>query len=238
MTQPANYLKEAYRLGPRLYDDGCPVGAALNLVGDRWTLSLLKELQLGARRFSDLRSSLPGLSARALSLRLGQLEERELVAQVRLLSPVSVNVYQPTERAICARPIIVELVRWAISRGAFDPAQSRSGSSLAMSLLALFQSEEVQDLKAGVKFVSPESNFGIRVNDGIPSISTDDLDGWDAEISGPVALLAGYLFSGSDLDHFLGWKEFNCIGDMDLIESLPSWFAQPNVTPAGISPTV
>lgn len=227
----SDYLKEAYRLGPRQYDGSCPVGSALNLLGDRWTLSLLKEMQFGARRFSDLKSSLPGLSARALSLRLGQLEDRGLVTQVRLSSPTSVNVYQLTDRGLRTRAIIVELVRWAVASGDFDPADSSSSSSLAMSLLALFQPKEQLPQKASIRFVSAELNFALRISDGTATIVIDDQKPSDAEIAGPVPALAGYLFGKSGSVPKFGHKWFNCRGDRELIENLPLWFNRSTALP-------
>jgi len=227
----SDYLKEAYRLGPRQYDGSCPVGSALNLLGDRWTLSLLKELQFGGRRFSDLKGSLPGLSARALSLRLGQLEERGLVTQTRLSSPASVNVYQLTDRGMRTRALIVELVRWAVVTGAFDPSVSSSGSSLAVSLLALFQPGEHQRQHARIRFVSPELKFVLHISEGTATISTDDQEPSDAEIIGPVAALASYVFGDFGPVPKFGQKWFNCTGDRQLIENLPLWFARFNRSP-------
>jgi DNA-binding HxlR family transcriptional regulator len=223
-----DYLKDAYRLGPRQYDGSCPVGSALNLLGDRWTLSLLKELQFGARRFSDLKGSLPGLSARALSLRLGQLEDRELVTQVRLFSPTSVNVYQLTDRGLRTRPIIVEMVRWAVASGAFDPAGSSSSSSLAMSLLALFQPNALLPQNANIRFVSPELTFTLHISDGMAAITINDHEPSGAEMAGSVPALAGYIFGYPgpvpNIDH----KWLNCRGDRELIENLPLWFDRSN----------
>lgn len=222
-----DYLKEAYRLGPRQYDGSCPVGSALNLLGDRWTLSLLKEMQFGARRFSDLKSSLPGLSARALSLRLGQLEERDLVTQARLVSPNSINVYQLTDRGLCTRPIIVELVRWAASCGTFDPAHSKSGSSLATSLLAQLQPRAHVPQNASIRFVSPDLTFSLGISAGMATISCDDEEAADAAIAGPVPAIAGYIFGNSGPVPKFGQKWFSCSGDRQMIENLPSWFARP-----------
>ena len=225
----SDYLREANRLGPRQYDGSCPVGSALNLVGDRWTLSLLKELQFGARRFSDLRGSLPGLSARALSLRLDQLEDRKLVTQVRLNSSTSVNLYQLTERGLCTRSLIIELVRWSVACGAYEPALASSGSSLAISLLAMFRPQEQLPQNARIRFVGPELSFALRISDGNATISIENHGDWDAEIAGPVPLLARYVFGKTSPAQMVGQKPFKWCGDQDLIDVLPSWFAAPTV---------
>ena len=80
----------------RRYDDACGTAHGLELIGERWALLVLRELMLGARRFSDLRADLPGISANVLTQRLSELEERGLVRRRKLPPPASVQVYEAT----------------------------------------------------------------------------------------------------------------------------------------------
>ena len=93
-------LEKVIKIGPtdakRRYDDACGTAHALELIGDRWTLLVLRELMLGSRRFSRLRGDLPGISANVLTQRLSELEERGLARRVRLPPPASVQVYEAT----------------------------------------------------------------------------------------------------------------------------------------------
>src|SRR6201990_164332 len=79
--------------GKRSYEDACGLAHALDLVGERWALLVMRELFWGPRRFSDLRSSLPGLSANVLTQRLEGLEASGIVVKRKLAPPASVQVY-------------------------------------------------------------------------------------------------------------------------------------------------
>src|SRR5215207_2665468 len=81
----------------RRYDDACGLAHALELVGERWAMLVLRELAYGPRRFSELRTDLQGISANVLSQRLSELEARGLVRKTRLPPPASVQVYQATD---------------------------------------------------------------------------------------------------------------------------------------------
>lgn len=223
----ATSLKGVYRLGPRQYGDSCPVGSALNLIGDRWTLPLLKEMQFGDRRFSDLMDSLPGLSARALSLRLTQLEERQLVVRARLPDYATINVYRLTERGRRIRTMVVEIVRWAVECGVFDPSDVRSGSSLAVSLLAMFRGEEFSPARVRIAFLGPQMGFALEVQGKAASVSHIDPSDADLQIWGSVGALANYLFGRASLQQLVDSRGLNYAGDHDLMQRLPDWFTRP-----------
>src|SRR3954463_8616315 len=80
----------------RWYDDACGTALALELVGERWSLLIVRELMYGGRRFSELRASLPGISANVLTQRLEGLESTGVLARRKLPSPASVQIYELT----------------------------------------------------------------------------------------------------------------------------------------------
>ena len=81
----------------RVYDDACGTAHALELIGERWALLVMRELLLEPRRFSDLRAELPAISGNVLTQRLTELESRGLVRRRKLPPPASVQVYEATE---------------------------------------------------------------------------------------------------------------------------------------------
>ena len=85
----------------------------MELVGERWALLVVRELMFGARRFSDLRANLPGISAKVLTERLAGLEEAGVLNRRKLPPPVSAQVYELTEWGYRAEPLVQELGRWA-----------------------------------------------------------------------------------------------------------------------------
>jgi DNA-binding HxlR family transcriptional regulator len=96
------------------YAQFCPVARAVELVGERWTLLVGRELLIGPQRFSDLLRRLPGLSSSVLAERLASLEERGLVRRRELPPPAPALVYELTEAGLGLKPVIYELARFGL----------------------------------------------------------------------------------------------------------------------------
>lgn len=122
----------------RTYEDSCGVAHALELVGERWALLVVRELMLGAKRFGDIKDGLPGISANVLSHRLDELERAGLVVRRKLPKPASVWVYDLTPWARDLEPIMHTIGRWA----ARDPEHRKDlhfgTTSLILSLRTNF----------------------------------------------------------------------------------------------------
>jgi DNA-binding HxlR family transcriptional regulator len=96
----------------RSYDQYCPVGRALDTVGERWTLLIVRELLAGPRRYTDLHADLPGVSTDVLAARLKELEADGLVTRRRLPAPGSAQVYELTARGRGLLPVLAALAEW------------------------------------------------------------------------------------------------------------------------------
>ena len=96
----------------RSYRDACPIARALDAIGERWALLVVRELLLGAQRFSDLRRALPGASSNMLTDRLRELEGRGLVGRRTLPPPAASSVYELTERGRELEPVLDALGAW------------------------------------------------------------------------------------------------------------------------------
>src|ERR671925_430431 len=108
----------------RTYGDRCGVARALDLVGERWALLVVRELLLGPKRFTDLRSGLPHVSPDVLSQRLRELEESGMVRRGKLPPPAGSRIYELTERGRQLEPAILELGRFG-SVAPFPPGEDR-----------------------------------------------------------------------------------------------------------------
>src|SRR4051795_6863651 len=97
----------------RSYEDACAAAHALDLVGERWALLVMRELMLGPKRFSDLRANLPGISANVLTQRLEGLESAGVLVRRRLPPPAGSQVYELTDWGYESAPIFQALGRWA-----------------------------------------------------------------------------------------------------------------------------
>ncbi|MFL6754336.1 MAG: winged helix-turn-helix transcriptional regulator, partial [Sphingomicrobium sp.] len=114
---------------------------ALDLLGERWAMLVLRELAYGPRRFSELKADLSGISANVLTQRLAELEARGIVRKVKLPPPASVQVYEATDWGLEAVPIIASLGRWAARSPLHDPTLRMSHVSVIMSLQTLISPE-------------------------------------------------------------------------------------------------
>jgi DNA-binding HxlR family transcriptional regulator len=98
----------------RSYGDACPIARALDVVGERWALLMVRELLLGPQRFSDLRRALPGASSNLVSDRLRELGERGVVKRHRLPPPAGSAVYQLSPWGRELEPIVLALGEWGM----------------------------------------------------------------------------------------------------------------------------
>src|SRR5213076_1486222 len=96
----------------RTYGESCAASHALDLVGERWALLVVRELLLGPKRFTDLRAGLPRVTPDVLSQRLRDLEADGVLRHTRLPRPASTQVYELTARGQELEPVIIELGRW------------------------------------------------------------------------------------------------------------------------------
>src|SRR3954447_23862520 len=98
--------------GKRTYGDRCGIARALDAVGERWALLVVRELLLGPKRFTDLRAGLPGASPNVLAQRLRELEAAGVVERQTLPPPAAAQVYALTARGAALEPVILALGRW------------------------------------------------------------------------------------------------------------------------------
>ncbi|MET8128538.1 helix-turn-helix domain-containing protein [Streptomyces sp. NPDC005065] len=96
----------------RSYDQFCATARALDSVGDRWTLLIVRELLAGPSRYTDLHADLPGVSTDVLASRLKDMEQSGLATRRRLPPPAAASVYQLTERGHALLPVLAALAEW------------------------------------------------------------------------------------------------------------------------------
>lgn len=187
----------------RRYDDACGTAHALELIGERWALLVLRELMLGPRRFSELKADLPGISANVLSQRLAELEQRGLVVRKRLPPPASVQVYDATEWGREAEAIVQALGRWAARSPRHDPTLPISGVSILLSFRTMIDERQATGLDARVGFEFGHDLYVARVRKGrikVARASETDIADSDVVISGAPAALAAIVYGGQPLD--------------------------------------
>jgi DNA-binding HxlR family transcriptional regulator len=200
------------------------VARALDLVGERWTLLVVRELLFGPKRFSDLVRGLPGMSQNVLSQRLRELGAAGLVERRRLGPPVSGQVYELTERGAALRPVVIELARW----GSRIPTTSRADLSvdaLALALLTTFDPDGAEDVR--VALVLGDDRFVAEVADGRLDIARDPATPADAEVVTDAAALRAVVFGGRPLAEAVAAGDAQVRGDAEKAARFLARFPRP-----------
>lgn len=173
------------------YQDACGTAFAMELVGERWSMLIIRELMLGGRRFSDLRVSLPGISAKVLTERLAGLEQAGVLAKRKLPPPAAAQVYELTEWGYLAEPAIQELGRWAARSPDHNPQLPLSPVSFMLSLRTMIDHEAARLVDGTVGFTVSGESFLAELKDGkmpVRRVEPGDADVW-FEADEPLPLL-------------------------------------------------
>jgi DNA-binding HxlR family transcriptional regulator len=184
----------------RRYDDACGLAHAMELLGERWAMLVLRELAYGPRRFSDLKADLQGISANVLTQRLTELEARGLVRKVKLPPPASVQVYEATAWGLEAVPLIASLGRWAARSPLHDPELRMSHVSLIMSLQTLISAERAEGLDARIGFRLGDVAYVTRVHDGRLDVERGGCEDCDVTFIGPPSAVAAVIHGGAPFE--------------------------------------
>ena len=201
----------------------------MELLGERWALLIVRELMLGARRFSDLRASLPGLSAKVLTERLESLEEAGVLIRRMLPPPGKVQVYELTEWGRAAEPLIEELGRWTAKSSGHDPLLPLSPVSLMLSLRTMADYARTGSIPGRIGFVIGDESFVAQSGPGELPIRRGEVDGAEAVFRAPVAsAIAAGIYAGvlwSELEAEAG---VSIEGDRALAMRFVSLFSLPD----------
>jgi DNA-binding HxlR family transcriptional regulator len=184
--------------GKRSYDDACGLAHALELIGERWALLVMRELMFGPRRFSELKADLPGISANVLTQRLAELEDRGLVRRTRLPPPASVQVYEATEWGLEAAPVLRQLGKWAVRGLCHDPGRPVSPVSIMMSMQTMFDAGRAGDFAARAGFRFGETTYVADVREGRIHVLRGPLDRCDFVVTAAPEEVAGALWRRAD----------------------------------------
>lgn len=179
----------------RSYEQFCTLATALDIVGERWTLLLVRELMLGPRRFTDLLDGLPGIGRNLLAARLRHLEAEGLVRRATLPPPAASQVYELTEDGAALGPAMAELARWGVERlGERRPEQTFRPAWGMFPLSYTADREAARDLDETWEFRVDEATFTLRVRDGRVIPRTGPAEDPDLVVEMDTDTLAG-LFS-------------------------------------------
>ena len=145
------------------YGQYCPVAHALDQIGDRWALLIVRELMLGQRRFTDLADALPGIGSNILTARLRSLDSAGIVRRTKLPPPLGVTVYELTADGRALEPVLGALAQW----GATTLGAPSAGDCWSMyAVHARFRPELAVDGVYEIRFAEDEVMSADRCRTG------------------------------------------------------------------------
>ena len=213
--------------GRRWYEDACAAAHALDLVGERWALLVMRELMFGPRRFGGLRASLPGISANTLTQRLEGLEAAGVLVRGKLPPPAAAQVYELTAWGYAAEPIFQALGRWAVRSPAHDPSLPFSAASFLLSLRTMLDPARAQGIDARIGFRLGAETFLGHLADGRIEITSGPLGKADLILAGEPPVLAGAIYGGQSLAALEAAGVLQVEGDRALAEYFTTLFPLP-----------
>lgn len=190
-------------MGVRLYDQYCPLAKTLDVVGDRWTFLIVRELAIRPCRYTDLRDGLPGIATNLLADRLRSLETSGVVTSEVAPPPVATTLYRLTNWGEELVPVLDGLARWGArlmgERKATDQFRPRW---LVLPLRALLDPLAVpHDLGPLTVVVEVDGeSLTIRVDDGQVAVDSGDADEPDLRIVGGPDIVFALVTGELDLD--------------------------------------
>jgi DNA-binding HxlR family transcriptional regulator len=213
--------------GKRTYGDRCGIARALDMVGERWALLVVRELLLGPKRFTDLRAGLPHVSADILAQRLRELEQSGVVRRGKLPPPAGSRIYELTERGLALEAVVLELGRWG-SVSPFPPGEAEIGTdALVIALMSLFAPGASDGFDASFELRFGEERFDVRVADGELAAARGAADAPRAVIAGDPGALATVLWHGRALEDAEAAGQLVVEGDRRAAKRLLTLFPLP-----------
>lgn len=201
----------------------------MELVGERWSLMIIRELMFGPRRFSDLRARLLGISAKVLTERLASLEEVGALKREKLPPPAAVQVYALTPWGQAAEPAIQELGRWAAMHSGHDPLLPLSPVSLMLSMRTMFNPAKAVGMRARIGFDVAGEQFLAALANGELAIRRGHATQGQAIFRAPDAsVLAGLLYAELPPEQIEKEAGLVIEGDRDLALRYADIFALPD----------
>lgn len=185
--------------GQRTYGDPCGIARALDVVGERWALLVVRELLLGPKRFTDLKAHLPGIATDVLSQRLRQLQQAGVLQQTSLPAPASGRAYALTDRGRDLAPVLHALGRWGSQESLVAARHEMTVDAFGVALSTIFDTTQAQGMDATVALVVDGEPLVAQVHDGVLDLHRGVAEQPDARIEASVAALREVLWRGRPL---------------------------------------
>ena len=211
----------------RSYDDGCAFAQALDLVGERWALLIVRELMFGPKRFTDLKQDLPGIATNVLTQRLLGLEEAGVLQQVDLPRPARGKAYALTPWGLAFREPLRVMGAWASRSPQLRFEHRLSAAAAMLSLGSMFDPERAGNLRVAVDLRLPDGDFAVCVQDGQLTVDPGRNLAPDCIVAGDQNALLPVLYAGKPVEAALEDGSLKIEGDTGALERWARVFRTP-----------
>ncbi len=214
------------RAAGRSYRQYCAVARGLDLVGERWTLLIARDLLTGPKRYVDLLAGLPGIGTNLLATRLRELEEQGLIVRRVLPPPAGSTVYELTEVGQALEPVVTALGRWGHRfLGARREGEFLSPNAYLLAMRAAFRPEAAADLRETYELRVGKQVFTARVADGRCTTNEGQPADPDVVLIMEVSTLSALLHGEVSPDEALACGRVMVKGDAAALERFVHLFA-------------
>ncbi len=202
------------------YDEGCLAAHALNLIGDRWALLVVRELLLSPKRFQQVRAGVPGITAGVLTRRLKQLGQAGIINHDARL-----GIYSLTEAGLGLRPVIIALCEWGVRQPGHDPKRFISPTSLMISMTCM-TTDAAHGKTVDAGFDMGAEQFVMRLTgDGVPRPEVVEQAHGDFVLSGNGNTLAMAVYGPAPVAHLVSEGVIGLSGDEQVAQQFVDLFA-------------
>ncbi len=206
-------------MSPREYGQSCSLAGALDRIGERWTLLIVRELMLGPMRFSALVRSVGGAPTDILTKRLRELERNGIVERRELDPPASASVYELTELGRGLERPMLELSRWGMGLQKLADVVDLAPSSLPNAIRVMLHPPA--DFRLTLALHSGGESYGVRIADGRSEATRGAPAGAGLSLSGtPIGVVASLVAEE-------GEEGVEIEGDRELLAELRSMVVIP-----------
>lgn len=211
----------------RTYEDGCATAHALDLIGERWALLVVRELILGPKRFTDLRAGLPSISPNVLSQRLEELEQAGIVHRRKLPPPAAAWVYELTPWGLELEKVIMSLGRWGARSPSLMQGYPLSVDALVLSFRTMFSTEAAGDFTATIELRIGEDRFQAEIANGEMDLNRGAATKPDAILEASPEALIGVVYAGRKFGEAVKAGEIKVDGDKSVAKRFTTLFPLP-----------
>ena len=211
----------------RTYGDACGISRALDRIGERWALMIVRELLLGPKRFTDLRTGLPAASPNVLSQRLRELEHAGVVRRRTLAPPAGSRVYELTEWGVELEPVITALGRWGARAPLSPPEVGMSLDAHVLSLKTLFDPGLAEGFAATLELRLADQRFRADVAGAELGLERGEATAPNAVVTTDPDTLLALAHRRRALTDALAAGEITIEGDARAVERFFGLFTMP-----------